>query len=101
MTSLEEDLTAACHSLVKNTRLFYTRVTTDSNHNINVKKYKTTSRATSNVGYQTNVALESASSSELEIFAYIFLFIYFAHNLFIYFIYLFILRCNKVLYTGV
>ena len=45
------------------------------NHNIKVKKYKKTSPATSNVGYQTNVALESASSSELEIFAYS-LFIY-------------------------
>ena len=50
-----------------------------------VKKYKKTSRATSNVGYQTNVVLGSASSSALEMFAY---------NLFIYlfcaqFIYLF------------
>ena len=62
-----------------------------------VKKYKKTSGATSNVGYQTNVVLESASSSALEIFAY---------NLFIYlfcvqFIYLFILCCNRVLYTGI
>ena len=46
-------------------------------------KYKKTPRATSNVGYQTNVVLESFSSSELEIFAYnlfilrtIYLFIY-------------------------
>ena len=37
---------------------------------LKVKKYKKTSRATSNVGYQTNVVLESASSSALEIFAY-------------------------------
>ena len=48
----------------------------------------------SNVGYQTNVVFESASSSALEFlahnifyFIYLFcahLFIYFAHNLFIY-----------------
>ena len=79
MASLEEDLTAACHSLVKNTRLFYTTVTTNWNHNIKVKKYKKTSHATSNVGYQTNVALEGASSPELDLF-------------FVQFIYLFILR---------
>ena len=49
---------------------------------LKVKKYKKTSRATSNVGYQTNVVLESSSSSALEYFAHN-LFIYFAHNLFI------------------
>ena len=32
---------------------------------IKVKKYKKTSRATSNVGYQTNYVFESASSSAL------------------------------------
>ena len=40
-----------------------------------VKKYKKTSRATSNVGYQTNVVFESAASSASE---------FLAHNLFIY-----------------
>ena len=70
--------------------------------NVKVKKYRKTSRATSNVGYQTNVVFESASkvfeSSALD---------FLAHNLFVYlfffcaqFIYLFILCCNKVLYTG-
>ena len=49
-----------------------------------VKKYRKTSRATSNVGYQTNVVSESASSSALEGLEHN-LFIYFAHNyLFIY-----------------
>ena len=62
---------------------------------LKVKKYKKTSRATSNVGYQTDVVLESASGSALEIFAYN-LFIWLTIYLFIYF-----LRCNKVLYTGV
>ena len=68
-----------------------------------VKKYKKTTRATSNVGYQTNVVFESASSTALEflahhLFIYLFFFFFFAHNVFIY---LFILCCNKVFYTGV
>ena len=63
---------------------------------VKVKKYRKTSRATSNVGYLTNVVFESASSSALD---------FLAHNLFVYLfilrtIYLFILCCNKVLYTG-
>ena len=44
------------------------------------------SRATSNVGYQTNVVFESASSSAFEFLEHN-LFIYFAHNLFIYLFY--------------
>ena len=50
---------------------------------VKVKKYKKTSRATSNVGYQTNVVFESVSSSALEFLAHS-LCIYFANNLFIY-----------------
>ena len=45
--------------------------------NVKVKKYKKTSRATSNIGYQTNVVFESASGSALEFLAHIF---YFANN---------------------
>ena len=43
---------------------------------VKVKKYKKTSRATLNVGYQTKVIFQSASSTALE---------FLAHNLFIYF----------------
>ena len=44
---------------------------------LKAKKYKKTSRATSKVGYQTNVVFESASISALE---------FLAHDLFIYFV---------------
>ena len=52
---------------------------------VKVKKYKKTTRATSNVGYQTNVVFESASSTALEFLAHhLFIFFFFAHNVFIY-----------------
>ena len=54
------------------------------------KKYRKMSRSTSNVGYQTDVVTESASSSALKFLAHN-LFIYFAHNLFIYLFIYFVL----------
>ena len=79
----------------------------NTNKYIKVKTYKKTSRATSNVGYQTNVEFRSASSSTLELIAhncfilfFIYLFIYFIFCFFFVLrtIYLFIMFCVVIMY---